>query len=125
MYVHNVAMCVSCYLVNSYRENQKKCLKGKSSHLDRTVWGCMEKANNITIAKKGNSFSFPLPPSTPLGTNIDTLLVGPLHVERSDFFSSFHKLLLKEKGITNVRVIASASVPIIKIEYENIEACST
>ncbi len=32
---------------------------------------------------------------------------------------------MKEKGITNVRAIADAFVPVIKIEYENIEVCSS
>ncbi len=48
----HMCMCVHacCYLVNSYRENQKMSLKsfrGKSSLLDRTVWGYMEKANKL------------------------------------------------------------------------------
>lgn len=38
------------------------------------------------------------------GADIDTLLVAPRHVDRSDFFSSFIEVLLKEKGVSNVRV---------------------
>lgn len=38
------------------------------------------------------------------GADIDTLLVAPRHVDRSDFFSSFIEVLLKEKVVSNVRV---------------------
>ena len=38
------------------------------------------------------------------GADIDTLLVAPRHIERSDFFTSFMDMLLKEKGVQNVRV---------------------
>ena len=55
------------------------------------------------------------------GADIDTLLVAPRHVDRSDFFSSFHDLLLSEKKVTNVRAIPDAFVPVIKMEYEDIE----
>lgn len=55
------------------------------------------------------------------GADIDTLLIAPRHIERTDFFSSFHELLLNEKGITNVRAVPDAFVPVIKIEYEGIE----
>lgn len=55
------------------------------------------------------------------GADIDTLLIAPRHIERSDFFASFHDLLLSEKGITNVRAVQDAYVPVIKIEYEGIE----
>lgn len=61
--------------------------------------------------------------SSSLGADIDTLLIAPRHIERSDFFSSFHDLLLSEKGITNVRAVPDAFVPVIKIEYEGIEVC--
>ena len=38
------------------------------------------------------------------GADIDTLLVAPRHIERSDFFSSFKELLFETKNVTNVRV---------------------
>ena len=41
---------------------------------------------------------------SPAGADIDTLLVAPRHIDRSDFFASFHEMLCKEKGVTNVRV---------------------
>ncbi|KAL5463445.1 hypothetical protein EMCRGX_G032340 [Ephydatia muelleri] len=55
------------------------------------------------------------------GADIDTLLVAPRHVDRSDFFSSFIEVLLKEKGVSNVRPIPDAFVPVIKLEFESIE----
>ena len=38
------------------------------------------------------------------GADIDTLLVAPRHIERTDFFSSFKELLFEAKNVTNVRV---------------------
>lgn len=58
-----------------------------------------------------------------IGADIDTLLIAPRHIERTDFFTSFQDLLLAEKGITNVRAVPDAFVPVIKIEYEGIEVC--
>ena len=58
------------------------------------------------------------------GADIDTLLVAPRHVDRADFFSSFHKMLMSEKGVVNVRAIPDAFVPVIKMEYEGIEVGS-
>lgn len=55
------------------------------------------------------------------GADIDTLLVAPRHIERSDFFTSFMDMLLKEKGVQNVRAIQDAFVPVIKLEFETIE----
>ena len=56
-----------------------------------------------------------------LGADIDTLLITPRHIERSDFFSSFQEMLLSEKGVSNVRAVPDAFVPVLKIEYEGIE----
>ena len=39
-----------------------------------------------------------------VGADIDTLLVAPRHIERSEFFSSFLEMLQEEKGVNNVRV---------------------
>lgn len=60
-----------------------------------------------------------------IGADIDTLLVAPRHIDRSDFFSSFYELLLQERGVTNVRAIQDAFVPVIKLEFEEIEVQRT
>ena len=39
-----------------------------------------------------------------LGADIDTLLVAPRHIDRSEFFSSFLEMLQEEKTVTNIRV---------------------
>ncbi len=56
-----------------------------------------------------------------LGADIDTLLVAPRHINRDDFFDSFHTLLSKEKGVTDVRAVPDAFVPVIKLVFEGIE----
>ncbi|XP_064402827.1 poly(A) polymerase type 3-like isoform X2 [Halichondria panicea] len=55
------------------------------------------------------------------GADIDTLLVAPRHINRDDFFDSFHTLLSKEKGVTDVRAVPDAFVPVIKLVFEGIE----
>ena len=57
------------------------------------------------------------------GADIDTLLVAPRHIDRSDFFDTFYSLLSKEKAVTGVRAIPDAFVPVIKLEFEGIEVC--
>lgn len=52
------------------------------------------------------------------------MLVAPRHVERVDFFDSFYEMLCKEKGVSGVRAIPEAYVPVIKLEFEGIEVCS-
>ena len=47
--------------------------------------------------------------------------MAPRHVDRDDFFTSFYELLLQEKGVTNVRAIEDAFVPVIKLEFEEVE----
>lgn len=59
-----------------------------------------------------------------LGADIDTLLVAPRHVDRDDFFSSFYELLLQEKGVANVRAVQDAFVPVIKLEFEEVEVAT-
>ena len=59
------------------------------------------------------------------GADIDTLLVAPRHIDRADFFDSFYALLSKEKGITDVRAVPDAFVPVIKLEFEGIEVSHT
>lgn len=55
------------------------------------------------------------------GADIDTLLVAPRHIERSEFFSSFKEMLYEEKGVTNIRAVEEAYVPVIKLEYDGVE----
>ncbi|XP_063774289.1 poly(A) polymerase gamma isoform X2 [Pseudophryne corroboree] len=55
------------------------------------------------------------------GADIDSLCVAPRHVERSDFFQSFVEKLKLQDGIRNVRAVEDAFVPVIKLEFLNIE----
>ena len=43
-----------------------------------------------------------------VGADIDTLLVAPRHIDRSEFFSSFLEMLQQEKVVTNIRVSLNA-----------------
>lgn len=57
------------------------------------------------------------------GSDIDTLVVGPTYVTRSDFFEVFPDLLVKmtpEGTITDLTPVTDAFVPIIKFEYAGI-----
>ena len=39
-----------------------------------------------------------------IGADIDTLLVAPRHIERSDFFSTFYDFLKQREETSDVRV---------------------
>jgi len=57
------------------------------------------------------------------GSDIDTLVVGPKHVSRDDFFKYFPDLLVKmspEGAITDLTPVVDSFVPIIKFEYAGI-----
>lgn len=55
------------------------------------------------------------------GADIDTLCVAPRHVERSDYFSTFVELLRNTPGVTDLRAVEDAFVPVIKMEFDGIE----
>jgi len=67
-------------------------LQGKSEQEAREVGGKIFTFGSYRLGVHGK------------GADIDTLLVAPRHIERSDFFSSFQDMLCKEKGVQNVRV---------------------
>jgi hypothetical protein len=57
------------------------------------------------------------------GSDIDTLVVGPKHVNREDFFEHFPKLLEAASppgAIEELTPVPDAHVPIMKIEYSGI-----
>jgi len=55
------------------------------------------------------------------GADIDTLLVAPRHIERTDFFSSFYEFLKEKEEITDLRAVEETFVPIIKMNFDGIE----
>jgi poly(A) polymerase len=57
------------------------------------------------------------------GSDIDTLVVVPKHINRDDFFEHFPRLLeeMSPKGaIEELKPVTDAFVPIIKLEYSGI-----
>jgi len=57
------------------------------------------------------------------GSDIDTLVVAPKHINREDFFKYFPDLLVKmapEGAITDLTPVVDSFVPIIKFEYSGI-----
>jgi len=55
------------------------------------------------------------------GADIDTLLVAPRHIDRSDFFSTFYEFLKQREETTDVRAVEESFVPVIKMEFDGIE----
>lgn len=55
------------------------------------------------------------------GADIDTLLVAPRHIERSDFFSSFYEFLKLREEIKDLRAVEETYVPLIKMNFDGIE----
>lgn len=54
------------------------------------------------------------------GSDIDTLVVAPKHVSRSDFFEVYSSLLEKRPEVSEIAPVPDAFVPIIKIEFSGI-----
>ncbi|KAF2888378.1 hypothetical protein ILUMI_17795 [Ignelater luminosus] len=55
------------------------------------------------------------------GADIDALCVAPRHIYRSDFFTSFLKLLKLQAGVTKLRAVEEAFVPVIKMNFDGID----
>ncbi|KAH9391600.1 hypothetical protein TYRP_022780 [Tyrophagus putrescentiae] len=55
------------------------------------------------------------------GADIDTLIVCPRHIERSDFFATFSTFLRKIPHVEYVRPVEEAFVPVIKTKIDGIE----
>ncbi|XP_050444385.1 poly(A) polymerase type 3-like [Adelges cooleyi] len=55
------------------------------------------------------------------GADIDTIVIVPRHINRSDFFTSFYQKLKTQSFITNVRAVEEAFVPVIKMLVQGIE----
>lgn len=54
------------------------------------------------------------------GSDIDTLVVVPKHVNREDFFTVFEQILRKRPEVEEITPVPDAFVPIIMIEYMGI-----
>lgn len=54
------------------------------------------------------------------GSDIDTLVVVPKHVAKSDFFEVFEKLLKERSELEEMVSVPDAFVPIIKLEFSGI-----
>jgi len=55
------------------------------------------------------------------GADIDTLLVVPRHIERTDFFSSLVELMSEQPNVEYVRTVEEAFVPVLKTKIDDIE----
>eukprot|EP01117_Protostelium_nocturnum_P009220 TRINITY_DN3300_c0_g1_i2.p1 TRINITY_DN3300_c0_g1~~TRINITY_DN3300_c0_g1_i2.p1 ORF type:complete len:633 (+),score=239.40 TRINITY_DN3300_c0_g1_i2:169-1899(+) len=55
------------------------------------------------------------------GTDIDTLCIGPNHVERSDFFTTLFEMLEKHKDVTKLTRVVDAHVPVMNMKFGGIE----
>ncbi|XP_067025706.1 poly(A) polymerase beta-like [Acropora muricata] len=55
------------------------------------------------------------------GADIDTLLVAPRHVDRSDFFGTFYETLKNDEDVKGLVAVENAFVPVIKMVFCGIE----
>lgn len=55
-----------------------------------------------------------------VGSDIDSLVVAPRHVQREDFFSVFEPLLRARSEVTELAAVPDAFVPIIKMKFSGI-----
>lgn len=56
----------------------------------------------------------------PRGADIDTLCVVPQHVERADFFSTFHTMLQEHPDVVDLTKVPDAYVPVTKLKFAGI-----
>lgn len=54
------------------------------------------------------------------GADIDTLCVTPQHVERSDFFGHFYKMLQAHPDVSDLTQVPDAYVPVINMKFAGI-----
>ena len=55
------------------------------------------------------------------GADIDVLCIVPRHIHREDYFDSFYSLLQQQPEVAELRAIADAYVPVIKMVYDGID----
>jgi poly(A) polymerase len=55
------------------------------------------------------------------GGDIDTLLIAPRHIDRTDFFTTFVEFLRRQIEVRDLRTIEDAFVPVIKLTFDGIE----
>jgi len=55
------------------------------------------------------------------GADIDALCVVPRHIHREDYFDSFYILLQQQPEVAELRAVADAFVPVIKMVYDGID----
>lgn len=55
------------------------------------------------------------------GADIDALCVVPRHIHREDYFDSFYALLQQQPEVAELRAVADAFVPVIKMVYDGID----
>ncbi|CAF3233829.1 unnamed protein product [Rotaria socialis] len=55
------------------------------------------------------------------GGDIDTLLIAPRHIDRTDFFTTFAEHLRRQPEVRDLRAIEEAYVPVIKLTFDGIE----
>ena len=54
-------------------------------------------------------------------SDLDLLCVVPKHVSRDDFFCNLYSQLNKKAEVQELRQLASAYVPVIKLQYRGVE----
>lgn len=55
------------------------------------------------------------------GADIDALCIAPVHIDRSDYFTSFFELLKQQSEVKDLRAVEEAFVPVIKMNFDGIE----
>lgn len=54
------------------------------------------------------------------GADIDTLCVGPRHIDRNDFFTGLYETLSKQKEVTELTAVPDAYVPVMNMKFSGI-----
>jgi poly(A) polymerase len=60
-----------------------------------------------------------------LGSDIDTLCIGPKSVRREDFLEEMYAMLKNQSEVSEITVVPEAFVPIIKLVFSDIHVSCT
>jgi poly(A) polymerase Pap1 len=60
-----------------------------------------------------------------IGSDIDTLCIGPKSVRREDFLEEMYSMLKSQAEVSEITVVPEAFVPIIKLVFSDIHVSRT
>jgi len=83
--------------------------KNMPTEIAETVGGCVHTFGSYRLGVHAK------------GGDIDTLVIAPRHIDRTDFFTSFVECLQRQSEVRDLHSIEEAYAPVIKLKFDGIE----